>query len=94
MRKHTKIFLKAFNFSEYDWEYIPCIWCKGPAVDINHIEPRGMGGSDSKDCIENLTPMCRTCHRMYESKKIDKNELKRRHLEWIREKGLDIKQKI
>jgi 5-methylcytosine-specific restriction endonuclease McrA len=36
--------------------------CGQTAVDINHIDARGMGGSKLKDNIENLMAMCRKCH--------------------------------
>jgi 5-methylcytosine-specific restriction endonuclease McrA len=60
MKPHTKIYLNYFNFK------IPedcfCEICNSPAVDINHIQARGMGGSKTKDNIENLMAVCRECH--------------------------------
>ena len=76
MRNHTKVYLKHCGY----WgEYIPCEICGREAVDIHHIEPRGMGGSKNKDTIENLMGLCRECHSKAESKKISKEELKETH---------------
>ena len=60
MKKHTKIYLDYFELAISD--YIPCEVCNKPAVDIHHIEPRGMGGSKTKDTIQNLMALCRECH--------------------------------
>jgi 5-methylcytosine-specific restriction endonuclease McrA len=80
MKNHTKTYLKAYGYDGYDdneqLPYIPCQVCGDVAVDINHIEPRGMGGSKQKDDITNLIGMCRRCHLDFEAKKISKEELK------------------
>ena len=60
MNNHTKVYLKAFGYTTTD--FIPCEVCQGQAVDIHHIESRGMGGSKMRDNIENLMALCRTCH--------------------------------
>jgi len=77
MRKHTKVYLEGMGYSVAD--FIPCEWCGKQAVDTNHIEPRGMGGSKTKDYIENLVAMCRECHLAFEAKKIGKEELREKH---------------
>ncbi len=82
MRKHTKIYLENFDFDECD--YIPCEVCGSPADDIHHIEARGMGGSKTKDYIENLQAVCRTCHIRYGDKKQYKEMLKEIHLKYIK----------
>lgn len=44
-------------------DFIPCEVCERKrAVDINHIQATGMGGSKTKDYIENLMAVCRECH--------------------------------
>jgi 5-methylcytosine-specific restriction endonuclease McrA len=48
------------GFSTTDW--IPCEVCRATAVDIHHIESRGMGGSKTADTIDNLMALCRECH--------------------------------
>lgn len=48
-------------------DFIPCELCGKQAVDINHIDARGMGGDPQKkkDVIENLMAMCRPHHLKY-----------------------------
>ena len=75
MKNHTKIYLKFFGFSTD--EFIPCEVCQSRAVDIHHIECRGMGSSKEKDTIENLMAVCRECHIKYGDKKI--------HIEYLKE---------
>lgn len=43
-------------------EFISCEVCGRRAVDIHHIESRGMGGSKLLDTPENLMALCRECH--------------------------------
>lgn len=77
MKKHTKIYMDYFDYHEGD--FIPCEICENKAVDIHHIDARGMGGSKSKDVIRNLMAVCRKCHMDYGDKKQFKEELKRIH---------------
>lgn len=65
MRKHTKVYVDHFGWSDF----YPCEVCGARAVDIHHIHPRGMGGSKTKDVIENLMALCRSCHLEYGDKK-------------------------
>ena len=67
MKPHTKIYLTYFGYDESD--FIPCEVCGSKAVDINHIDCRGMGGSKTKDVITNLQALCRPCHIKYGDKK-------------------------
>ncbi len=66
MKPHTRIYIKYFGYGEQD--YIPCEVCNSRAVDIHHIERRGMGGNPTgdKDRIENLAALCRICHEKAE----------------------------
>ena len=66
------------NYHQTDW--IPCEMCGQTAVDIHHIEARGMGGSKDRDVIENLMALCRSCHIRYEGNKADKAMLRVVHL--------------
>jgi hypothetical protein len=80
VKSHTKIYLKHFGYDTSD--FIPCEICGGRAVDINHIDARGMGGNPKgdKDVITNLQALCRPCHVYYGDKKQYKEFLKEKHL--------------
>ena len=59
--------MKHFGYGVED--FIPCEVCGTRAVDIHHIDCRGMGGSKRKDTIDNLMALCRPCHLEYGDKK-------------------------
>lgn len=65
VKKHTKIYLEAFGYDLED--FIPCEISGYKAVDIHHIESRGMGGNPtgSKDRVENLMAVTRKYHELY-----------------------------
>ena len=77
MKNHTKIYFKAFGYDTNSW--IGCEVCGATAVDIHHIESRGMGGSKQADTIENLMALCRTCHVAYGDIKEHKERLQATH---------------
>lgn len=77
MKKHTEIYLKFFGFDISDT--ILCEVCSSVAQDIHHIDCRGMGGSKTKDVIENLQAVCRECHEAYGDKKQYKELLQKIH---------------
>jgi 5-methylcytosine-specific restriction endonuclease McrA len=77
MKKHTKVYLQGMGYDVTDW--IPCEVCNKQAVDIHHIEARGMGGSKEADTIENLMALCRDCHLNMGDKKHHKEWLKHIH---------------
>ena len=77
MKNHTKVYLKAMGYDTTD--FIPCEICGAKAVDIHHIEARGMGGSKQADIIENLMAVCRQCHNTYGDLKDYKEMLKEIH---------------
>ena len=57
------------NYFNYDVsDFIGCEICGTKAVDIHHIEARGMGGTKKHDTIENLMALCRRCHIEYGDK--------------------------
>ena len=66
MKKHTKIYFKAHGYPPH-----ACEVCGAEAVDIHHIEPKGMGGDPSKDVLENLIALCRSCHDKAHAGKLD-----------------------
>lgn len=77
MKPHTKIYLKHFNYGQDD--FIPCEICNERAVDIHHIEARGMGGTKQQDTIGNLMALCRGCHVEFGDKKQHIEDLKKIH---------------
>ena len=77
MKKHTKVYLDHFGYDKSD--FIPCEVCGAQAVDIHHIEARGMGGSKHADVIENLMALCRKHHEMYGDRKQWKEWLQKLH---------------
>jgi hypothetical protein len=84
MKAHTKIYLNYFGFEKSD--FIPCEICGSTAVDIHHINARGMGGSKSKDVIENLMAVCRKCHLDYGDKEQHKDLIISIHNKYINKK--------
>lgn len=82
--KYKKIYFDFFGISQN--EPVSCEVCESPAVDIHHIDARGMGGdpTKSKDKIENLMALCRSCHHEADfGTKFSKNYLKSVHLSYI-----------
>lgn len=67
MKHHVQIYLNEMNYDITD--FIPCELCNAKAVDIHHIDCRGIGGSKKKDTIENLMALCRICHIKFGDKK-------------------------
>lgn len=81
MINHKKVYLSHFNFDEGD--FVPCEICGAEAVDIHHIDCRGMGGSKNKDNIENLMALCRKDHLFFGDKKQFKDYLTAIHQLYI-----------
>lgn len=82
MKKHVKVYLDYFGYGGED--FIGCEVCSSRAVDIHHIEARGMGGSKKADTIENVMALCRDCHVEYGDKKQYMENLKAVHLKKIK----------
>ena len=85
MKLHVKIYTEHFGIGEQDRPLceIKAKGCQHFASDVHHIFPRGMGGSKSKDYIENLVGVCRECHNKCESGEISKAEQIKIHNRWI-----------
>ncbi len=83
MKNHTKIYYNFFGFVNSD--FVPCEICGNGAVDIHHIDARGMGGNPNgdKDVIDNLQAVCRKCHDAYGDKKEFKEMVKKVHLKYM-----------
>lgn len=81
MKKHTKIYFDHFGYTIAD--FIPCEIpnCGKRAVDIHHIDARGMGGDPQgkKDVVENLMALCRGHHVEYGDKQQHKDYLREVH---------------
>lgn len=78
---HKRVYFEYFGYGIDD--VILCEVCHAVAVDIHHVEPKGMGGSKTKDTIENLMALCRECHVKAHAAEISKFELKKIHNEKI-----------
>ena len=87
MKKHTKLYFDFFGI-DYDpvsgWHNCRSEISGLPAQDINHIECRGMGGSKTKDYIENLMALTREEHIKYGDKKQYIEYLKEVHSNYIK----------
>jgi len=81
MKNHTKVYLKEMGYDTTD--YIPCEVCMAKAVDIHHIQARGMGGSKTADTIDNLMAVCRKCHDTFGDRTDLKDWLRQVHTEFI-----------
>ena len=82
MKKHTKVYIDHFDYTGE--EFMPCEVCGARAVDIHHIDARGMGGTKEVDKIENLMGLCRSCHIEYGDKKSHIDFLKKVHKDFIK----------
>ncbi len=69
MKKHTRIYLSAMGYDESDWISCEVIGCECGDGWIHHIDCRGMGGSKTKDFIENLMKICPHHDEKYGDKK-------------------------
>jgi hypothetical protein len=83
MKKHTRIYLDYFGYCETDVIVCEIPNCRRLGVDLHHINARGMGGSKTKDVIENIMCVCREHHLEYGDKKQYKEYLKQIHLNHI-----------
>lgn len=73
MKPHVKNYMASMGFKPSD--FIPCEECTAEAVDIHHITPKSLLGSDEP---ENLIALCRTgkaCHDRAASGKLSKKYL-------------------
>ena len=76
MKKYIKIYMDYHDYCKDD--FIPCEHCGTTAVDIHHIDARGIGGDPRghKNQIENLIALCRACHIKAETDKQFNNQLR------------------
>ena len=77
---HTALYYAKFGYGDED--YVPSEISGSPAVDVHHIDCKGVGGSKSKDRIENLMALTRDEHVEYGDKK--------QYMSWLFQKHLDF----
>lgn len=86
MKTHTKNYFEGMKIpilERFEDMYVPCEACDARAVDINHLDPRKIGGSKLRDNIENIVALCRPCHLAFEAGQLDEEELKAKHFKNI-----------
>ena len=90
MRKHTQIYFDALGL--YPEEFTPCELCGKEAVDIHHLERRGMGGTTNPEAnsIFNLMALCREDHDKFGEKVAYKDWLKGKHMLFLLKRGVRI----
>lgn len=83
MKNYTKTYLEFFGYGIDD--FIPCEvkGCNKRAVDVHHIDRRGMGGSKLKNNIKNLVGLCREHHDLAESDPVFNEQVREEHLKRI-----------
>ena len=88
MKAYTKLYFESFGFDVCD--FVPSEISGGRAVDIHHIECKGMGGSpkNAKDRIENLIALTREEHTRFGDKKQYMFYLYARHLNYMETHGV------
>ena len=76
MKKYVKIYMDFHDYVLDD--VILCEHCSKVAVDIHHIDARGLGGDarGHRNQLENLIPLCRSCHIKAETNKDFNNQLR------------------
>jgi len=79
MKKHVKIYLDYFYPHFGPDDFFICELTGTRAVDVHHIEARGMGGSKQKDDIKNLMGLARLPHQLYGDLSFYEGHLKEAH---------------
>lgn len=78
MKQHVKIYTQYFGIGIDDRSNCEVCSYEGlwtTAVDIHHIQNKGIGGSKTKDYIANLIGLCRSHHNDAHNEKISKEKL-------------------
>ena len=88
MKKYKQIYLDSLGYDETD--FIPSEISGKQAIDIHHIECKGMGGNPKgdKDRIENLQAVTREEHLKYGDKKEHMRYLYTRHHTFLIDNGV------
>lgn len=87
MQRHVREYLVWMGYDEHD--FIPCELTGGKAVDIHHIDCKGMGGvgGDREKIVEsiyNLMALTREAHEELGDKEMFKEALYEAHFQMIR----------
>jgi hypothetical protein len=77
---YKKNFKKHYNLAD---EWIACAICHRQAVDLHHIVKRSSLGSDE---VENLLPVCRSCHMDCEARKYSEEEQQEYRKAWSKKR--------
>jgi hypothetical protein len=85
MKNHIKVYMEYFGYGMED--FIPSEISGDRAVDIHHIDCRGMGSSKEKDNINNLMALTRAEHTKYGDKKQWMMFLKLKHEQFMKNHG-------
>ena len=85
MKKYVKLYYDFFDYPISEDFMVPCEVCLRPAVEINHIDCRGMGGrpKNDMDFIENLMGTCRECHVEHGDNPVFRDMLIAMHFQFI-----------
>ena len=78
MKDYKKLFSRYWSVSSDDT--LLCWNCnQAVAVDIHHIEPKGMGGVQNNrlNRIDNLFAVCRKCHNLAHKDKLINEKFKK-----------------
>ena len=75
MKRHVKNYFQSLGLKPCDRPMCEMPKCGKMAVDIHHIQPKGMGGSKKLDYPENLIALCRNDHDKAHAYEYSRNEL-------------------
>jgi hypothetical protein len=78
---YKKNFLKHYKIGIH--EYVACAVCGGQAIELHHIIKRSSLGSDE---VENLLPVCRSCHMDCEARKYSEEEQQECRKAWTKKR--------
>ena len=98
MKKYVKTYFDYFDYPIDEDFFVPCECCKQKAVDIHHLQSRGMGFKEQLGIkkgtnthineIENLVALCRTCHTIAESDREFNEKIKYVHLHNVKTRSI------
>lgn len=94
MKKHTAIYLKSMGYDQSDFIQCEIIGCEAAVIDVHHIDCKGMGGSKTKDYIENLQGLCRHHHERYGDIKQYADWLRYCHIKAMQERNVSFNNEL